>query len=626
DTSVNPEEVLSVSTTLQSTQRPLLGSSIRLPCYFQDHTVDDPGASPVEPLSHRIKWSVLTEEGSRTVLVALEGKVKVSEDFMDRASLPEYPPSTQTSPQDMSLLLSQLRRSDSGVYRCEVQRGIEDHHQDITVNVTGVVFHYRAAGGRYNLTFEEAQAACSENSATIASAEQLHAEFEDGFHQCDAGWLSDQTVRYPIHEPREECYGDKLNVPGVRTYGLRETSETYDVYCFTSNMTGRVLPVVFPLRFTLAGAQVACRSLGGRLASVGELVLAWSWGLDFCNPGWLRDGSVRYPVRFRRPQCGGGLLGVRTVHRNLDQTGFPLPESRYQAFCYTGEIRFRSSLDQGSGGVLTVTEHPQLFFPQTTPPREAQGETETLRPISAEQMPLTPPPCSTRPISLPPHSWFKPRSGLVQFWFLFSGVVFLYRPGARYALTFSEAQEACLRAGARISTGPELYAAFKTGLHQCDAGWVQDQTVRYPVVYPRAACGVGLPGVRTYGLRPADETWDVYCYSEASRGEVFPLASPGGWSFLEALQGCSSRGAELSSVADLYVAWRQGFDWCRAGWLSDGSVRYPISRPQAQCGGGATGVHTIYINDDQSGFPSNSARFDAFCTRELHSHFGTNEI
>lgn len=49
--------------------------------------------------------------------------------------------------------------------------------------------------------------------------------------------------RYPIHEPREPCYGDKENFPGVRTYGVRDVNETYDVYCFADKMSGTTITV-----------------------------------------------------------------------------------------------------------------------------------------------------------------------------------------------------------------------------------------------------------------------------------------------------------------------------------------------------------------------------------------------
>ncbi|XP_056244128.1 aggrecan core protein [Seriola aureovittata] len=604
---------LRVSIPMEIPLRPLLGGKVVVPCYFQDNTVNDPGAPTVAPLSHRIKWSYVTKEKATTILVASEGKVQVETEYLDRVTMVNYP----LVPTDATLEVTELRSKDSGTYRCEVMHGIEDNYDSVDIQVQGIVFHYRAISTRYTLTFEKAKAACIQNSATIATPAQLQAAYDDGYHQCDAGWLSDQTVRYPIHEPRERCYGDKENFPGVRTYGVRDVNETYDVYCFAEKMSGRVFYSMSAQKFSFYEAGDQCAKLGARLATTGELYLAWKAGLDVCNAGWLGDRSVRYPINIARPQCGGGLLGVRTVYLFPNQTGYPYPDSHYDAICFqAGEdedvVPARTT---PFPDIVRITSVPGVFPGLTPSPGGEEirgGEVDTLTPLPV-------PPSVTDTYTKVTPIVGEPGLDLTDIDAAMAptGVVFHYRPiTGRYTLTFLEAQRACLSIGAVIASPKQLQAAFEKGLHQCDAGWLRDQTVRYPIVSPRDNCAGNLPylpGVRSYGLRPASEHYDVFCYVERLQGEVFFTSDYDSFSYEEAVQHCQKLNTTLATPGQLYSAWNQGLDKCRPGWLMDRSVRYPITTPRSHCGGGQVGVHIIYAFPNQTGFPDVHSRYDAYC-------------
>lgn len=102
----------------------------------------------------------------------------------------------------------------------------------------GVVFPYQHPQGRYQLNFHEAQRACEEQDAVVASFEQLFRAWEEGLDWCNAGWLQDASVQYPITLARQPCGGLGL-APGVRSYGPRHHRlHRYDVFCFAPALRG----------------------------------------------------------------------------------------------------------------------------------------------------------------------------------------------------------------------------------------------------------------------------------------------------------------------------------------------------------------------------------------------------
>ncbi|XP_004693709.2 PREDICTED: brevican core protein isoform X2 [Condylura cristata] len=356
----------------------VLGGALTIPCHV--HYLRPPPSRRAVLGSPRVKWTFLSGGREAEVLVARGLRVKVSEAYRFRVALPAYPASLT----DVSLVLSELRPNDSGIYRCEVQHGIDDSSDAVEVKVKGVVFLYREGSARYAFSFTGAQEACARIGARIATPEQLYAAYLGGYEQCDAGWLSDQTVRYPIQTPREACYGDMDGFPGVRNYGVVDPDDLYDVYCYAEDLNGELFLGAPPDKLTLEEARAYCRERGAEIATTGQLYAAWDGGLDRCSPGWLADGSVRYPIVTPSQRCGGGLPGVKTLFLFPNQTGFPNKHSRFNVYCFRDSVQpsaipedsspASEPASDGLEAIVTVTETlEELQLPQEAVESESRG-------------------------------------------------------------------------------------------------------------------------------------------------------------------------------------------------------------------------------------------------------------
>uniref|UniRef100_A0A1A8QNF5 Brevican n=3 Tax=Nothobranchius TaxID=28779 RepID=A0A1A8QNF5_9TELE len=381
-----------------------LGSSITIPCLVSlSSTPTSSSSSPVVP---RVKWTVVSGGIETQILVARGQRVKINEAYRDRAALLNY----TSSPEDVSLWLGDLRHSDSGHYRCEVQQGLEDASDIVQVKVKGVVFHYRDALGRYAFSFPQAQRACRSIGAQIATPDQLLAAYYDGYEQCDAGWLADQSVRYPIQVPREGCYGDMDGQPGVRNYGTMNPNDLFDVYCYVDGINGEVFHDSIPQQLSFDEAQSYCGAADAELATTAQLYFAWSEGLDRCNPGWLADGSVRYPIVTPRERCGGPQSGVKTLYLFSNQTGFPEASSLHDVYCFKENRKTYSDspvefitteaedIEQNVIILLEKAQELQLNKQTEQVEREAQSVLESLPFWSGSFTPETP--VSTHPTLL----------------------------------------------------------------------------------------------------------------------------------------------------------------------------------------------------------------------------------
>ncbi|KAM4532402.1 versican core protein [Fundulus diaphanus] len=362
-----------------------LGSSAVLTC---DLSMLPSLSSPTHTYAHtrlldedfRVQWLKLEKPKDKPILVMQGSNMQLGTEFVGRVSVPDHPLLIRNA----SLTIFNLQRSDEGLYLCKATHGLEDTKNIVSLSVSGVVFHYRASSSRYSLDFDEATKACRSVNASIATPEQLTAAFKDDLDQCDAGWLADQSVRYPIRIPRPGCEGNLGDEPGVRTYGHRDPTERYDVYCFVDELQGDVFyPTSITTKFTWQEAKEVCERHDAVLASPGQLFAAWMAGLSRCDYGWLSDGSVRYPMNLPLPQCGGGLLGVRTLYKYNNQTGFPDQSDKHGAFCFKANPPVTTVSSQTSTAVYKPdTSTSSLHVPTSSHPDRAELRVRTPEPAA----------------------------------------------------------------------------------------------------------------------------------------------------------------------------------------------------------------------------------------------------
>jgi len=302
-----------------------LGANVTLPCrHMTKHSHYFGGI--------RVKWTKVAENEAlnEDVLSSMGFHKKTYGSFENRVFLQEY------DDEDASLVITDVAMDDTGRYRCEIINGMEDVTQEVLLEVEsghtdGVVFPYSPRLGRYNLNFHDAVQACLDQNAVVANFDQLFEAWKGGLDWCNAGWMDDGTVQYPITKPRGPCGGGNIG-PGLRSYGRRDKMSRFDVFCYATALKGNFYWLVQPDRLTFDEAVQACLDDDAEIAKVGHMYSAWKLeGYDRCDAGWLADGSVRYPISRPRKNCSPTEAAVRFV-------GFPDKTQRFAGvYCYKAD-------------------------------------------------------------------------------------------------------------------------------------------------------------------------------------------------------------------------------------------------------------------------------------------------
>ncbi|MBN3323358.1 HPLN2 protein, partial [Atractosteus spatula] len=472
------------------------GANATLPCLLR-----------ARPAHYKVKWTKLQPHrpGVEDIILITNGHEQRGYGSLGpRASL------RRAHTLDASLRITHLGLEDDGRYRCELVNGLEDESVTLTLRIEGLVFPYQSQEGRYRFILQEAREACERQDARLATYPQLYRAWTEGLDWCNAGWLDDGTVHYPIIQSREPCGGRAL-LPGIRSYGPKEPArDRFDAFCFTSPApvwkNGRLTSSISLRREGELCFREAPRSDRGRWDSK-------------CH--WMFQWNI-LPTREREIAEESGQRSPRGSGAGKYDFFIPSPHACCQPASERAVASSRDPKDGGPGG--SGTWHPLILYRCPQMALRLRGR----RALAPGQMPgkgvaLG---ASAGAVEKPIAAFdpgrvqgvlSSPCSDLTRV-VLFSDDLSARRCRVFYIegrLTYAEAAEACGARGAEIARVGHLYAAWRfAGLDRCDGGWLEDGSVRYPISAPRERCG-GLPepGVRSFGFRNKTlREYGVYCY------------------------------------------------------------------------------------------------------------------
>ncbi|KAM3621837.1 uncharacterized protein V6R79_016723 [Siganus canaliculatus] len=105
---------------------------------------------------------------------------------------------------------------------------------------TAGVFHLRSPEGRYQMNLSQAESACQDQGAVLASLQQLGDAQQLGMHLCAAGWMEGGKVGYPTRFPVVKCGNNHVGV--VLYKDPVDQSSKYDAYCYRLQDVSCVCP------------------------------------------------------------------------------------------------------------------------------------------------------------------------------------------------------------------------------------------------------------------------------------------------------------------------------------------------------------------------------------------------